>query len=255
MAFKVIIPVRYESKRLPGKALMDIVKKSMIQRVYEKCIQSGADSVVIATDDERIKKAAEKFGAPVCMTSTSHASGTERLAEAVAMLGYDEDEVVVNVQGNEPLIPPEVIHQVANNLLKHDSIKIATLCEKIRKPKNLFNPLNVKVVINKRGHAIYFSRAPIAWDEKHFPLSEDTKELPCEHYRHIGLYAYRVGFLQEYISWDPSPLEKVEKLEQLRAIYYGTRIHVAVAKKNIPMDVNTEEDLKRIRAQISAKKS
>ncbi len=251
MAFKVIIPVRWESKRLPGKALMDVAGKSVIQRVYEQCIQSGADSVVIATDNEKIKKAADKFGAQVCMTSTSHTSGTERLAEAVAILGYDEDEVVVNVQGNEPLIPPEVIHQVANNLLEHDSIKIATLCEQIRKPKNLFNPLVVKVVMNRRGHAIYFSRAPIAWDEAHFPLAEDVLELPCEHYRHVGLYAYRVGFLQEYISWDPSPLEMLEKLEQLRAIYYGTRIHVAIAKKNIPMDINTEEDLEMIRAQLS----
>lgn len=251
MAFKVIIPVRWESKRLPGKALMDIAGKPVIQRVYEQCIQSGADSVVIATDSDKIKKAADKFGAQVCMTSTSHTSGTERLAEAVAILGYDEDEVVVNVQGNEPLIPPEVIHQVANNLLEHDSIKIATLCEQIRKPKNLFNPLVIKVVMNRRGHAIYFSRAPIAWDDTHFPLAEDVTELPCEHFRHVGLYAYRVGFLQEYISWDPSPLELMEKLEQLRAIYYGTRIHVAIAKKNIPMDLNTEEDLELIRAQFA----
>jgi len=253
MAFKVIIPVRYHSKSMPGKALMDIAGKPMIQRVYEQCIQSGADSVAIATDHVDIKKVVEKFGATACMTSTRHESGTERLAEAVAMLGYDEDEVVVNVQGNEPLIPPEVIHQVANNLLEHDNIKIATLCEQIRKPKNLFNPMIVKVVMNKRSHALYFSRAPIAWDEQHFPLAENVTELPCEHFRHVGLYAYRVGFLQEYIGWDPSPLEKVEKLEQLRALYYGTRIHVAIAKKNIPMDVNTEEDFKAIQTHFAKK--
>ena len=134
MSFRVIIPVRYAAERLPGKPLLDLGGKSILQRVYEQCIQSGAESVVIATDDERIKAAATKFGAPVCMTSAHHNSGTERLAEAVTVLGYEEDEIVVNVQGDEPLIPPVVIHQVANNLNEHPTVKVATLCEKNYRP-------------------------------------------------------------------------------------------------------------------------
>lgn len=250
MAFRVIIPVRYQSKHLPGKPLMDVKGKSILQRVYEQCVQSGADSVVIATDDERIRDAAHDFGAQVCMTAISHQSGTERLAEAVNVLGYDDDEVVVNVQGDQPLIPPVVIHQVANNLANHENVPVATLCEKIITPSILFNPANVKVVMNRRGFALYFSRAPIAWEQNNFPL-EEGKGFMGDHYRHIGIYAYRVGFLQKYLSWDPCPLEKMESLEQLRVLWQGLRIHVDIAKENIPMGVDTEADLELVRSRAT----
>lgn len=248
MGFRVIIPVRFHSTRLPGKPLVDIHGKPMVQLTYEQCIQSGADDVVIATDDDRVKEIAQGFGAHVVMTSASHTSGTERLAEAVNVLGYDDDDIVVNVQGDEPLIPPEVIHQVANNLSQHENVPVATLCEKISTPAILFDPGNVKVVMNKRGFALYFSRAPIAWEQGNFPLKANG-EFKGEHYRHIGIYAYRVGFLQKYFSWDPCPLEEMESLEQLRVLYQGSRIHVAIAKVNIPLGVDTEEDLELVRSR------
>ncbi|MDQ2993638.1 MAG: 3-deoxy-manno-octulosonate cytidylyltransferase [Pseudomonadota bacterium] len=246
MSFRVIIPVRFAAERLPGKPLLDLGGKSILQRVYEQCIQSGAESVVIATDDDRIKAAATKFGAPVCMTSSHHNSGTERLAEAVTVLGYEEDEVVINVQGDEPLIPPVVIHQVATNLNEHATVKVATLCEKITDADTLFNPDTVKVVMNKRGYALYFSRAPIAWERDNFPLTEGG-ELIGQHYRHVGIYGYRVGFLQEYLTWEPCPLEKLESLEQLRVLWNGGRIHVDLAKQHVPIGVDTEEDLAVVR--------
>ncbi len=252
MTFRIIIPVRYASDRMPGKPLLDIAGKSILERVYSQCLQSGADSVVIATDDERIKEAASKFGAPVCMTSKSHQSGTERLAEAATVLGYEEDEVIVNVQGAEPLIPPVVIHQVATNLREHENVRVATLCEKITDPKDLFSADNVKVVMNKRGYALYFSRAPIAWERDNFPQKPDTK-LKGVHYRHVGIYAYRAGFLQEYLSWDACPLEKMESLEQLRVLWYGGRIHVDLAKEHVPNGVDTEEDLEVVRKLVGQK--
>ncbi len=252
MTFRVIIPVRYASDRMPGKPLMEIAGKSILERVYLQCLQSGAESVVIATEDERIKDAAAKFNAPVCMTSKNHQSGTERLAEAATVLGYEEDEVVVNVQGAEPLIPPVVIHQVANNLRDHENVRVSTLCEKITDVKDLFNPNTVKVVMNKRSYALYFSRAPIAWERDNFPQQPDT-ELKGLHYRHVGIYAYRVGFLQEYLSWDPCPLEKMESLEQLRVLWYGGRIHVDLAKEHVPTAVDTEEDLEIVKKLVGKK--
>jgi 3-deoxy-manno-octulosonate cytidylyltransferase (CMP-KDO synthetase) len=249
MSFRIIIPVRYASERLPGKPLMDLAGKTILERVYQQCLQSGAESVVIATDDDRIKEAATKFGATVCMTSKSHKSGTERLAEATNVLGYEDDEVVVNVQGDEPLIPPVVIHQVATNLSLHENVRVSTLCEKIVDAKSLFNPDNVKVVMNKRGFALYFSRAPIAWERDNFPQTENT-QLQGVHYRHVGIYAYRVGFLQEYLSWDPCPLEKMESLEQLRVLWYGGRIHVDIAKEHVPIGVDTLEDLEVVKKLI-----
>lgn len=249
MGFRVIIPVRYESTRLQGKALADIGGKPMVQRTYEQAIQSGADSVVIATDNDKIKEVAQGFGAQVCMTSPEHTSGTDRLAEAANVLGYEDDEVVVNVQGDEPLIPPVVIHQVANNLIKHESVPVATLCEKISSPKVLVSPANVKVVMNKRNFALYFSRAPIAWEKGNFPIDENG-EMQGDHFRHIGIYAYRVGFLQKYLSWDPCPIEQMESLEQLRVLWQGSRIHVDIAKENIPLSVDTQEDLDQVRKLV-----
>lgn len=253
--FRVVIPVRYAASRLPGKALKDIGGKPMIQRVYEKALESGALSVAIATDDERIAKVAEDFGATVCMTSKEHPSGTDRLAEAVVALGYEENDIIVNLQGDEPLIPPEVVHQVAQNLSKFENARVATLYEPIETAAELFNPNNVKVVMGKRGYALYFSRAPIAWERDNFtvPFDLTRTKLEGKHYRHVGIYAYRVKFLQEFLEWESAPLEKMEKLEQLRVLWNGGRVHVDKAKHPVPIDVNTEEDLEFVRQQFSSK--
>jgi 3-deoxy-manno-octulosonate cytidylyltransferase (CMP-KDO synthetase) len=249
MAFRVIIPVHYGSGEMEGKPLMDLAGKSVIERVYQQCIQSGAESIVIATDDHRIEEAAEKFGAPVCLTSSTHRSGTDRLAEAVTILGYDKDEVIVNVHGDEPMIPPVVIHQVANKLIEHETIPVATLCEPISKTSTLLNPHYVKVVMNRRGHALYFSRAPIAWERDNFPLKED-ETFKGPHYRHVGIYAYRAGFLEQYSAWDSCALEEMESLEQLRVLWHGGRIIVDIAKENIPFGIDTMADLERYRKEL-----
>lgn len=254
MEFRVIIPARYESSRLPGKMLLDIAGKPMIQHVYERALESGAESVAIATDDDRIRQVAEDFGATVCMTAVEHASGTERLAEAVVALGYLEDDVIVNLQGDEPMIPPLVIRQVAEGLVKYENARVATLYEQIKTIEELFDPNNVKVVMNKRGYALYFSRAPIAWDRENFQIPPvTTAKLTTPHYRHVGIYAYRVGFLQEYMEWESSPLEEMEKLEQLRVLWNAGKVHLAEAKETVPIDVNTEADLKKIRSLLDKK--
>lgn len=245
--FRVVIPVRYDSTRLPGKPLIEINGKPMMQHVYERAIESGAANVVIATDNEKIRKVAEAFGATVCMTSKEHHSGTDRIAEAVVAMGYEDDDIIVNLQGDEPMMPPVVIHQVAQDLAKYENARVATLYEPIKSIEELFDPNNVKVVMGKRGYALYFSRAPIAWERDNFSLQEIKGRLKGKHYRHVGLYAYHVKFLQEYMEWEPSPLEEMEKLEQLRVLWNGGRVHVTKAKQMVPIDVNTEEDLKKIR--------
>ena len=246
MDFHVIIPVRYDSTRLPGKALVDIAGKPMIQRVYENALNSKATDVVIATDDKRIADAAESFGATVCMTSSDHVSGTERLSETVLALGYEDDEIVVCLQGDEPLIPGKVISDLAEDLSEHNNVKVASVCQPMTDVDELFNPNVTKVVINQRGYALYFSRAPIPWERDTFT---DKKEvlLNGHHFRHIGLYAYRVGFLQEYLEWGPCDAEALESLEQLRILWHGGRIHMLVTKNNLPSGVDTEVDLKRVR--------
>lgn len=247
MSFRVVIPACYKSFRLPGKPLLDICGKPMIQHVYERALQSGAESVVIATEDERIQKAALAFGALVCMTSSDHQSGTERLAESLVVLGYEDSEVVVNLPCDFPLVSPDVIHQVARELEEHDNIKMATLCEPIQDVDMLFNPDIVKVAMNRRGYACYFSRAPIPWERGIF---NQKKEMKGVHYRHIGIYAYRCSFLEEYMRWDLCEVEKMERLEQLRVLWNSGRIYVAISKKSVPFDVNTAEDLERAKEHI-----
>jgi 3-deoxy-manno-octulosonate cytidylyltransferase (CMP-KDO synthetase) len=250
--FRVIIPARYSSTRLPGKALINIAGKPMVQHVYERALESGAESVVIATDDDRIRQAAEDFGATVCMTSPDHTSGTERIAEAVVALGYLEDEIIVNLQGDEPLVPPVVIRQVAEDLLRYENARVATLYEPIHSIDELFNPNNVKVVMNKRGYALYFSRAPVPWDREHFS-SKEKHSNKFEHYRHVGIYAYHAGFLQEYMEWGPSSIEEIERLEQLRVLWNGGRVHLTQAKETVPPDVNTREDLELVQQLLKSK--
>lgn len=248
MSFTVIIPARYASTRLPGKPLVDIAGKTMIQRVYEQASKSSANKVVIATDDERIVQAANSFGAEVCMTSPDHESGTDRLQEVVTHLNLADDEVVVNVQGDEPLIPPAVIDQVASKLAANSAAGMATLVEPINDLAVVLNPNAVKVTIDMLGRALYFSRAPMPWARDNF--DSDTPSLPegVNYYRHIGIYAYRTSFLHRFVQWQPSPLELTEKLEQLRALENGVAIMAAQACENIPGGIDTPEDLELVRA-------
>ncbi|BCL70337.1 3-deoxy-manno-octulosonate cytidylyltransferase [Vibrio nigripulchritudo] len=244
MAFTVVIPARYQSTRLPGKPLADIAGKPMIEWVYQQAIQAGADQVIIATDDERVKSAAERFGAQVCMTSDKHESGTERLAEVVEKMQIPADHVVVNVQGDEPLIPPSIITQVAENLKMSDA-PMATLSVEIEDESEVFNPNAVKVVTDQNGYALYFSRASIPWDRDDFSKESPSIRQPLQ--RHIGIYAYRAGFIKTYVEWEPSSLERIECLEQLRVLWYGEKIHVAVAKETPAAGVDTPEDLEVVR--------
>ena len=253
MSFTVVIPARYGSTRLPGKPLLDIAGKPMIQRVGEQACKSSADRVVIATDDERISQAAEGFGAQVCMTSSGHPSGTDRLQQVVADLRLELDHIVVNVQGDEPLIPPAVINQVANNLAQNSNAGIATLSEAITELEELLNPNAVKVVSDQRGLALYVSRAAIPWPREHFAASSATSLPAGQWHRHIGIYAYRTAFLHQFIKWPPAPLEELEQLEQLRALYRGERIHVASACEGVPAGVDTEQDLAAVRARFSTR--
>ena len=253
MSFTVIIPARFASSRLPGKPLADIAGKPMIQHVFEKAQQSGASRVIIATDNEQVEKTAKTFGAEVCMTSEAHNSGTERLAEVVSKLGIADDEIIVNIQGDEPLIPPVIVSQVAENLAKFN-VNMATLAVKIHEVEELFNPNAVKVVTDKDGYVLYFSRSVIPYDRDQFMQLEDTSkaQLADTYLRHIGIYAYRAGFIKQYVQWAPTQLENLEKLEQLRVLWYGERIHVELAKEVPAVGVDTAEDLEKVRSILTA---
>ena len=251
MSFIVVIPARYGSSRLPGKPLEDLAGKPMVQRVWEQACQSAAGRVVIATDDARIATAARDFGAEVCMTAGHHASGTDRLQEVAQQLGLAPGAIVVNVQGDEPQIPPAVIDQVAANLAAHPEAGVATLCVPLLQLEELRNPNAVKVVMDDRGLALYFSRAPLPWPRD--AMAADAAALPPGHWwRHLGLYAYRCEFLHRFVHWPPAELEQLEQLEQLRALAQGERIHVAPACAPVPAGVDTAADLQRVRAELEA---
>ena len=251
-AFTVVIPARYQSTRLPGKPLQLIAGKPMIQWVWEQACKSSAEHVVVATDDPRIVAACQAFGAEVVMTRADHESGTDRLAEVAQALGLAADAIVVNVQGDEPLIPPALIDQVAANLASAQAAAMATLAEPIQDVESLFNPNVVKVATDVNGLALTFSRAPLPWARDQF--AEDRGVLPAEvpYRRHIGIYAYRAGFLQDFVAWGPCWLENVERLEQLRALWHGIRIHVADAIEAPPAGVDTPDDLERVRRLLEA---
>jgi len=252
MSFVVVIPARYASTRLPGKPLADIHGKPMVQHVVEKALQSGADRVIVATDDERVQQALSPFAAAagfeVCMTSPDHQSGTERLAEVCRHYGFAADTIIVNAQGDEPLIPPVIIRQVADNLAAA-SAPMATLSVPIRDAEEAFNPNAVKVVTDREGYALYFSRASIPWDRDRF--AQNREQIGDHYQRHIGIYAYRAGFIQRYVDWAPSVLEQVEALEQLRVLWYGEKIHVAQALQAPPVGVDTQADLDKVRALLA----
>jgi 3-deoxy-manno-octulosonate cytidylyltransferase (CMP-KDO synthetase) len=241
MSFTVVIPARYAATRLPGKPLLDIGGKPMLQHTYERAMQSNATRVIVATDDERIQQAAEGFGATVCMTKSSHVSGTDRIQEVSEQLKMGDGELVVNVQADEPLIPPSVINQVATNLELDSEVGIATLCETITDKEEVSDPNSVKVTFDLRGHALYFSRATI-------PYQGSASAKNC--YRHIGIYAYRVSVLNQFVAWPVCELEMTEKLEQLRALYNGVGIHVAVSSESIPPGVDTQRDLELVRKHL-----
>ncbi|PJG57763.1 3-deoxy-manno-octulosonate cytidylyltransferase [Aeromonas cavernicola] len=252
MSFVVVIPARYASTRLPGKPLADIHGKPMVQHVVEKARQSGADRVIVATDDERVQQAlmpvVASQGIEVCMTSADHQSGTERLAEVCRYYGFSAETIVVNVQGDEPLIPPAIIRQVADNLASA-AAPMATLSVPIVDAEEAFNPNAVKVVTDKDGYALYFSRATIPWDRDRFASSQ--AQVGAYYQRHIGIYAYRAGFIQRYVAWAPSALEHVEALEQLRVLWYGEKIHVAQALEAPAVGVDTQADLDKVRALLA----
>jgi 3-deoxy-manno-octulosonate cytidylyltransferase (CMP-KDO synthetase) len=249
-AFTVLIPARYASSRLPGKPLADLGGKPMVVRVGERARASGAARVCVATDDERIAHAVREHGFEACMTRPEHASGTDRLAEAAGALGLADDALVVNVQGDEPLIPPPLIAQVAALLDANREASVATACHPIRDAASIFNPNVTKVALDARGFALYFSRAPIPYARDAYAAgrSEPPSGLPC--YRHLGLYAYRAGFLQRYARLAPSLLEAFEALEQLRVLWHGFRIVVAVATDEGGPGVDTAEDLESARGRF-----
>ena len=223
----------------------------MIQHVWEKAQQAGANRVIIATDHEEIEQVAKTFGAEVCMTSTKHNSGTERLAEVIEKMAITDDEIIVNVQGDEPLIPPVIIQQVAQNLAENQ-VNMATLAVKLETKEELFNPNCVKVVTDQKGMALYFSRAAIPFARDHFADCNDAFVASQSYLRHIGIYAYRAKFVNQYIRWQPTVLEKLESLEQLRALWYGEKIHVELAKEAPQVGVDTLEDLERVREILTA---
>ena len=241
MSFVAVIPARIGSKRLPGKPLLNIAGKPMIQHVYARASESKADRVLVATDDQKIADTVTGFGGECLMTRDDHPTGTDRLAEVADVLELSADTIVVNVQGDEPLLPSPAIQQVVRILGEHPQASVATLCEPIHQASDIEDPNQVKVVKSQSGRALYFSRARI-------PMNSS---LDCGvHYRHVGLYAYRVGFLRDFASWNPTPLEQFERLEQLRALEHDRLIQVEVAIESIPPGVDTESDLEVIRRQM-----
>jgi len=240
-SYKVIIPARYASTRLPGKPLLDISGKSLLQHVYEAACKSNATQVLVATDDQRIFDAAQSFGAYVVMTLSTHMSGTDRLAETVEIINEADDSVIVNVQGDEIGMSPTLIDQVANILNKNLSGKMATLYKQIEHESDIQDPNIVKVVFDNNGHALYFSRLPIPW-HKH--------GIESKYYRHIGLYAYRTEFLKYYSKLPPCELESKESLEQLRVLYNGEKIYIEEACESSGIGIDTEDDLEKARQFI-----
>lgn len=248
----VVIPARFSASRLPGKPLADINGKPLIQHVYERACESSAGRVIVATDDARIEAAARAFGADVCLTRADHNSGTERIAEVVARYGIADDAVVVNLQGDEPLMPPGLIRAVAELLAARPDASMATACHPIADMATWRNPNVAKVVCDARGDALYFSRAPIPWPRSLMSTGEPDGANPAPHaQRHIGLYAYRAGFIREYTRLPASPLEAIESLEQLRVLWHGYRIAVHVSAELPGPGVDTPEDLAAVRAIFS----
>jgi 3-deoxy-manno-octulosonate cytidylyltransferase (CMP-KDO synthetase) len=248
--FRVVVPARHDSARLPGKVLVRIAGKTMLQWVCERARASRAEEVLIATDDERIARAAGQLGAQAVMTSIAHPSGTDRIAEVAWLRQWKDEDIVVNLQADEPLMPPALIDQASELLVRHSWALIATLASPLASLTELIDPGVVKVVTDGRNQALYFSRAPIPWDRDGAPSGLASQRSFAGARRHIGLYAYRVAALKQLASLAPSPLEQREKLEQLRALENGLPIVVADAREPPGQDVNTAQDLEVVRALL-----
>lgn len=250
MSFTVVIPARYRASRLPGKPLLDIAGKPMIRHVWEQALRSAAERVIIATDDERIREVCEGFGAEVCMTAEDHASGTDRIEEVTRRLDLNAETIVVNVQGDEPLLPPELIDQVAEDLCERPEAGMSSLYEPITERRQLLDPNAVKLVLDEAGYALYFSRSPLPWQ----PAVADEQQQPDPlSLRHVGVYAYRTRILRAYVEWPPTDLERLERLEQLRALAHGVAIHMSEVAIRQPGGVDTEEDLEAVRRYLEEK--
>ncbi len=250
-AFKVVIPARYASSRLPGKPLIDIAGKPMVLHVCDRAKEAGAAEIVVATDDARILDVVKHYGFDAVMTSSAHHSGTERLAEVTELYNWDSDDIIVNLQGDEPLIPPEYIALAASALAQQSVAGIATLAAEITATEEIFNSNAVKVVLDKHSYALYFSRAAIPWDREGFKQTELKQTKANVYLRHIGMYAYRVSFLRRYIQWDTSILEGIEMLEQLRILWEGEKILVAKVAVTPEAGVDTDEDLQRVARKLA----
>jgi 3-deoxy-manno-octulosonate cytidylyltransferase (CMP-KDO synthetase) len=263
LPFHVVIPARYAASRLPGKPLLDIGGRPLIRWVWESARNTGAATVIVATDDDRVAQAARSFGADVELTSPEHASGTDRLAEVVRVRGLGADEIVVNLQGDEPLMPSDMLAEVASALIRHPLCGIATAAAPIGSLAEFVDPNCVKALVARDGTALYFSRAPVPWPRDHAITGLPGVVAPGvaapgaspagvfqDAWRHIGIYAYRVKSLLEFAGWPPTPLESIEKLEQLRALEYGMRIHVLKRAAAPPAGVDTPEDLERVRSAV-----
>ncbi len=244
--FDIVIPARYASSRLPGKPLRDVAGKTLLERVYDCARNSRASRIYIATDDPTIERVARAFGAEVVMTSKEHLSGTDRLAEVVDKLDFDDDRIVVNLQGDEPLVPEQLIQQVADGLANDPDTSIATVCKELRSQRDYTDPSVVKVVVNRQEYALYFSRAPIPWARRDSDLSTRWPEKPSPVYQHIGIYAYRADYLRRFARLGACPLEEIEKLEQLRALWNGERIRVLKAYSLPGPGVDTVHDLEHV---------
>ena len=251
IAFKVVIPARMHSTRLPGKMLADVAGRPLVAWTAERAKASGAAEVVIATDHGDIEDALSALGWKVCGTSPVHPSGTDRLAEAVTKLGYRDEDIVVNVQGDEPLIDPALVRAVAAALARHGDAAIATAAHPIAEASAFFDPNVVKVVIDEAGFAQYFSRAPIPYARDAFAASRERLPQGLPAYRHIGIYAYRVRFLRTYAALTPTAAERFEALEQLRALGHGERIAVSIWNGPLEAGVDTAEDLERVRRRLA----
>lgn len=247
MAYSIVIPARFAATRLPGKPLREIAGKSLLQHVYECAQRTQAKQIIIATDDERIQQVAAGFGADVCLTSTMHQSGTQRINEVIQTRGIGDDDIVVNLQGDEPLMPAACVAQVAELLTAHPTAQMSTLATPVVHDEEVFDSNVVKVVLNKNGQALYFSRASIPWQRGSYEAHriDHTEHWSC--LRHIGIYGYRAAYIKEYVSLPPSPLEVLESLEQLRVLWHGGTIVVGHAVEVPGPGVDTEQDFLKVK--------
>ena len=246
MSFRIVIPSRFASTRLPAKPLRDICGKPMIERVIEQAKKSEAEEVIVATDEQKIADAIAHLDIRVCMTHENHQSGTERLSEVIEQLGFDDDQILINLQGDEPMMPAVCLNQIGQALEQDSGVKMATLCTPLTDIEELFDPHAVKVVRDINNFALYFTRAAVPWSRDCF--NETARKMPPsqEYQRHIGLYGYRAGFVKQYLEWQSSDIEKTESLEQLRVLYYGEKIKVITAATAPGPGVDTLDDLKRV---------